>query len=91
MTLQKVDAATNVELKYLAWSRPIVVIEDYNGNLMTAGLENGMEVTGGTIVSGTAMGDLYGYTMTFTGQERIPANFLDSISSISVSPTTINP
>jgi hypothetical protein len=91
LTLQKVDAATNVELKYLAWSRPVVVIEDYNDNLMVAGLENGMEVTGGTIVSGTAMGDLYGYTITMVGQERLPANFLDGIALLSVSNTYINP
>lgn len=91
LTLQKVDAATNVELKYLAWSRPVVVIEDYNENLMVAGLENGMEVTGGTIVSGTAMGDLYGYTITMVGQERLPANFLDGIALLNVSATNINP
>jgi hypothetical protein len=35
---------------------------------------NGM--TGGTITTGTAYGDLSGYTMEFTGQEQLPANFL---------------
>ena len=37
-----------------------------------------MEVTGGTIVTGTAMGDMSGYTLTLTGMERTPANFLAS-------------
>ena len=42
------------------------------------GLENGADVSGGTIVTGTAMGDLSGYTLTFSGQEKVPANFMDS-------------
>ena len=37
-----------------------------------------MEVTGGTIVTGTAMGDMSGYTLTLTGMEKAPANFLDT-------------
>ncbi len=36
-----------------------------------------MEVTGGTIVTGAAMSDLSGYTITFTGMERKPAQFID--------------
>ena len=35
-----------------------------------------MDVTGGTIVTGGAMGDLSGYTLTLTGMEKVPANFL---------------
>ena len=35
-------------------------------------------MSGGTIVSGAAMGDMSGYTLTFTGMERVPANFLGS-------------
>ena len=36
-----------------------------------------MDVTGGTVSSGSAMGDLSGYTLTLTGTERTPANFCD--------------
>jgi hypothetical protein len=35
-----------------------------------------MDVTGGTIVTGAAMGDLSGYTLELTGMERVPANFI---------------
>jgi len=35
-----------------------------------------MDVTGGTIVTGGAMGDLSGYTLTLTGMEPVPANFI---------------
>ena len=54
------------------------MVEDYNGNVFVAGLEHGMEVTGGTIVTGGAMGDLSGYTLTLTGMERKPANFIEA-------------
>jgi hypothetical protein len=33
-------------------------------------------VSGGTIVTGAAMGDLSGYTLTLTGMETTPANFM---------------
>ncbi len=42
------------------------------------GLEHGAEVTGGSIVTGAAMGDLSGYTLTFNAQELKPANFVAS-------------
>ena len=41
------------------------------------GAENGADVNGGTIVTGAAMGDMSGYTLTFSAQEQVPANFLE--------------
>jgi hypothetical protein len=76
-TFKKLDASTQKELKLMAYGRPQVVVVDYNGNAFLCGMEHGMEVTGGTIVTGTAMGDLSGFTIALTGNERYPANFLD--------------
>ena len=76
LTLHKLTKEDHKELKVLAFGRPHVLVEDYNGNVFVAGLEHGMEVTGGTIVTGGAMGDLSGYTLTLTGMERKPANFI---------------
>ena len=45
---------------------------------MIVGLEHGADVSGGTIVTGAAMGVLSGYTLTFTAQETAPANFIFS-------------
>ena len=45
---------------------------------MVMGLEHGADVSGGTIVTGGAMGDLSGYTLTLTGQELEPANFVST-------------
>jgi hypothetical protein len=76
VTLKKLTAVDHKELKLLAYGRPHVIIEDYNGNYFFAGLEHGCDVTGGTIVTGGAMNELSGYTLTLTGMERVPANFL---------------
>ena len=76
VTLKKLSIADHKELKILAFGRPHVIIEDNNGNYFLAGLEHGADVTGGTIVTGTAMSDLSGYTLTLTGMEKTPANFL---------------
>lgn len=78
LTLTSQDAATQEEIKLLAHARPHIAIEDYNGNFFLVGLEHGAELTGGTIVSGAAMGDLSGYTLTFAAQETAPAYFVTS-------------
>jgi hypothetical protein len=77
LTLHKLTKEDNKELKLIAYGRPHVVVEDYNKNLFIMGLENGADVSGGTIVTGAAMGDLSGYTLTLTGMEKLPANFID--------------
>jgi len=77
LVLKKQDLTTQKELKLLASGRPQVIIADYNGNYRLAGAENGCEVVVNT-ASGAAMGDLNGYNITFTGQEKQPADFIDS-------------
>ena len=58
------------------------------------GLVHGADVNGGTVVTGAAMGDLSGYTLTLSGQELKPANFLATTllsAGITVSETQIDP
>ena len=81
VTLKKLSIADHKELKILAYGRPHVIIEDNNGNYFLSGLEHGMDVTGGTIVTGAAMSDLSGYTLSLTGMEKKPANFLGDTPS----------
>ena len=81
LTLHKLSKQSHKEIKLMAYGRPIVIVEDRNGNFFVAGLEHGCEVTGGTIVSGAAMGDMSGYTLVLNGQEQVPANFLDGTLS----------
>ena len=93
LTLTFLDKATQEELKLLAHARPHVAVEDYNGNFFLVGLEHGAEVTGGTIATGAAMGDLSGMTLTFEGQETAPAYFVvstvitDDASATQIDPT----
>ena len=79
LTLQftKMTKEDNKQIKLMAYGRPRVFVEDYNGNAFLVGKQHGSEVTGGTIVTGTAMGDLNGYTLTLSAQEVLPANFVD--------------
>lgn len=74
-TFTFLDKATQEEIKLLAAGRPQIVIEDYNGNFFLVGKEHGAEVTGGSIATGAAMGDLSGFTLTLTAQETAPPFF----------------
>jgi len=78
LTFTKQDVATHKQIKLLAWGNPKVIVKDNNGNFFLAGAEFGMDVTGGTIASGNAFGDLSGYTLTLSGMERVPANFFEA-------------
>jgi hypothetical protein len=76
LTLPTLSKKDNYQIKLLSFGRPHVVVEDYNGNFFLVGREHGADVTGGTIVTGSAMGDLSGYTLTLTAMERTPANII---------------
>jgi hypothetical protein len=76
LTLKSITAKDLKQIKLLAYGRPQIIVEDNNGKFFYAGLKNGMEVTGGTIVTGAAMGDLSGFTLTIVGEEPVPANII---------------
>ena len=76
LTLKKLSADMTKQFKLLAYSRPQIVVADRNGNALLVGKLEGADMTAGTIASGQAYGDLVGYTATFTGNEKLPANFL---------------
>lgn len=76
VTLHKLTKEDNKELKLMAYGRPHIFIETFDGSLLLVGREHGGEVTGGTAVTGTAMGDMNGYTLTFTANEITMPNFV---------------
>ena len=76
LTLPQLSKEDNNEVKLLAYGRPHIVVEDYNGNAYLVGREHGADVTGGTIASGASMGDMSGYTLTFNAMELTAANFI---------------
>ena len=76
LQLPKLTKEDHKTIKLISFGQPSLVIEDNNGNRFLAGLEFGMDVTGGTIATGSGMGEYSGYTLTLTGMEKAPANFL---------------
>ena len=81
LTLHKLTKEDNKELKLMAFGRPHVFVETFDGKLLLVGREHGAEVTGGTAVTGTAMGDLQGYTLTLTANEITMPNFVSGATS----------
>jgi hypothetical protein len=76
LNLKKLTNEMTTQLKLLAYGRPQIILWTMNGDALLVGQKEGADLTAGTIQTGGAMGDLYGYSLTFTGQERLPAAFL---------------
>ena len=80
ITFQLLDVATQEEIKLLNRGRAQYVVELYpNGagttKYLLVGKDNGAEITGGTIVTGAAAGDLQGFTLTAVATEVNPPFF----------------
>ncbi len=69
------------EIQNLAKGRLAVVVQDNNDNYFVIGHTRGAELTGGSLTTGTAFGDLNGFTLEFTGEEAIPAPFLNKTTA----------
>ena len=84
LNLKKLTNEMTTQLKLMAYGRPQIILWTLNGDALLIGEKEGCDVTAGTIQTGGALGDLYGYSVTFTGQEQLPAAFLSGS-------TTTNP
>ena len=81
LNLKKLTNEMTTQLKLMAYGRPQIIVWTMNGDALLVGEREGADVTAGTIQTGGAMGDLYGYSVTFTGQEKLPAAFLSGSST----------
>ncbi len=81
LVCNKPVAADITEIQNLAKGRLAVVVQDNNDNYFVIGHTRGAELTGGSLTTGTAVGDMNGFTLEFTGEEAIPAPFLDATSA----------
>jgi hypothetical protein len=91
LTFTYLDVATQEELKLLNAGRAHYVVETYNGDYLLIGKEHGAEVTGGTVVTGAAMGDLSGFTLTVTAQETAPPFFATAPDESAATPIDPDP
>tara|TARA_R110000787_G_scaffold280102_3_gene390635 strand:+ start:1248 stop:1790 length:543 start_codon:yes stop_codon:yes gene_type:complete len=91
LTLTYLDNLTKNQVQLIVAGRPVVVVEDYYGHLFLCGYENGMDASGGTIVTGTAAGDLSGFTLVMEGMEETAPYFVQSTAGITAAASPINP
>jgi len=70
-------AARSLQLQNIAKGRNVLFVQDNNDNIWMCGYKDGVEVTAFTTQTGTAKGDMVGYTVTFTGEEKDKAYLLD--------------
>jgi len=81
LNLKKITQEMSTQLKLMAYGRPQIVVVTNNGDSFLVGKTLGADVTAGTIGTGAALGDLYGYSVTFTATEPVPANFITGSTS----------
>jgi hypothetical protein len=81
LNLKKLTNEMTTQLKLMAYGRPQIIVWTNNGDALLVGEKLGADVTAGTISTGAALGDLYGYSVTFTGMEQLPAAFLSGSST----------
>jgi len=73
----KNEATKRNQIKLLGQAELVAIVLDKNGLYWYLGEENGLELTGGSSASGTAMTDMNGWTLTLSGSERNPAREVD--------------
>lgn len=78
LALKKIDSATNNQMKFHAWNRSHLVIQDNMDNYSVYGLEDGINLDDSPKESGGKKGDFNGYKPKFTAMEKEYAPILDS-------------
>ena len=76
LNLKKLTNEMTTQLKLMAYGRPWIVVHTMAGDSLLVGEREGADLTAGTIQTGATLGDLYGYSATFTGQEQYNASFI---------------
>jgi hypothetical protein len=95
LNLKKLTNEMTTQLKLMAYGRPQIILWTNNGDALLAGEQLGCDLTAGSISTGAALGDLYGYSITMTGMEKLPAAFLsgstttNAFAGLTVQPTIV--
>lgn len=83
ITMQKLSVAQTNELKLISYNRSQVFVLDNNDNLFLLGMDNGVDVSGGTAVSGAGKGDMTGFTLELRAEEKNPIIWLPATQGTS--------
>jgi len=89
LNLKKLTNEMTTQMKLLAYGRPQIIVWTMQGDALLVGEREGADMTAGTLQTGGAMGDLYGYSLTFTGQEQLPAAFISGSTTTSPFPPSV--
>lgn len=82
LVMPQLSAAKRKQLHLLAQNRGLAVfVQDNNNNIWFIGRTRGAEVSAREAATGAAVGDLNGYTVTFTAEEPTPAERLESYTT----------
>jgi hypothetical protein len=86
-TFFKMQSSTRNKVRVLAKNPDLKILVETNngsvdgvGTFFMMGQENGAQLLSGTAQTGTAFGDLNGYSLTFSGQEPEPASEISGSS-----------
>jgi hypothetical protein len=82
VTLQKLTAAQSNELKLISYNRTQVFVLDANDNVFLLGMNDGVDVSGGTAVTGAAKSDMTGYTLELRAEEADPLIWLPATAGV---------
>ena len=77
-TIKKMSASHRNNIRTLAQNRLHIIVKDANGIYWWLGHVNGADLTAADGATGKAMGDMNGYTLTFTAKEP---NALETVSA----------
>lgn len=69
-SFHKLSYQRRKQLELIAKNRLFIVVLDNNDNYWVVGYEDGAEVTAASTMTGTAKGDMNGYTITFTSDSK---------------------
>lgn len=72
LVVNKLAVAVRNEVKLLAQNTLYAIVKDNNGRYWFLGRYNGVDLTSGTLGTGTAYGDRSGFDLTFTATEASP-------------------
>jgi hypothetical protein len=76
LNLKKLTNEMTTQLKLIARGRTQVFVHTMQGDTLLVGQREGADLIGGTIQTGAAMGDLYGYSIQLQANEQFPASFI---------------
>jgi hypothetical protein len=76
--LKRQDVKSTKNIKLISYGRPRIIVHTRGDQFFLMGLDQGCDVTAGSISSGQNLGDYNGLSLTFTAMEELPANFINA-------------